>query len=162
MNIIDAVFGSGKDLNILQMASRGIVVFVLALILLRIAGRRAFGMRTPLDNIVVILLGAVLSRAVVGASPFFPVIVCSLFIVLMHRWSAWLTVRSKVFSRLIQGNHIILFEQGHFLKGNMDKALVCRRDLENALRNKAATEDFGQVTKMYMEHNGEITVIKSA
>ncbi len=42
----------------------------------------------------------------------------------------------------------------------MDKALICQRDLEHALRNKASTEDFGKINRMYMEHNGEISVIK--
>jgi len=57
------------------MAARSVVVFVITLLLLRISGRRSFGLRTPLDNIISIILAAVLSRAIVGASPFFSMVV---------------------------------------------------------------------------------------
>jgi hypothetical protein len=45
---------------------------------------RSFGGRTALDNIIVILLGALLSRAIVGASGFFPLIASSFVIVIIH------------------------------------------------------------------------------
>jgi uncharacterized membrane protein YcaP (DUF421 family) len=160
MPFIDLVFGDGKDLNALQMSCRGFTVFILTLVFLRISGRRSFGMRTPLDNIIVILLGAVLSRAVVGASPFVPVMVCSLVIVVLHRLLAWGMVKSPFLSTLIQGRHLVLFDNGVPVTANMDKALVCQRDLELAIRNKSQTEDFDKVSKLYMEHNGEISVIK--
>jgi hypothetical protein len=77
MRIIDQIFGVGKDLTTLQMMSRTLIVFLLAGILIRLAGRRSFGLHAPLDNIITIMLGAVLSRAIVGASPFLPVIASS-------------------------------------------------------------------------------------
>lgn len=60
MHFIHELFGQGKNLNSLQMTCRGIVVFFFALILIRISGRRSFGIRTPLDNIIIILLGTIL------------------------------------------------------------------------------------------------------
>ena len=83
MEIFIKLFGEGQDLNALQMSDRGIVMFFIALILIRISGRRSFGVRTPLDNIITISLGAIMSRAVVGASPYIPVMVCCLVIVLL-------------------------------------------------------------------------------
>jgi len=53
------------------------VVFILAYLLICVSGRRSFALRSPLDNIIVILLGAVFSRAVVGASPFLPAMAAS-------------------------------------------------------------------------------------
>lgn len=160
MSLLETIFGSGKDLDALQMSCRGIAVFIIALALLRISGRRSFGMRTPLDNIIVILLGAVLSRAVVGASPFLPVVCSCLFIVIMHRLLAWITVRNKRFSSAIQGDRILLFEHGQFNHDNMSRALVSEKDLHQAVRKKAATEDMEKIERMYMEPAGEISVIK--
>lgn len=162
MSVLETLFGSGKDLNVLQMSMRGLTVFVLTLILLRISGRRSFGMRTPVDNIIVILLGAVLSRAVVGASPWWPTMACSLVIVLLHRLLSWAMAKSPALSALVQGKHILLFEAGRPLPDNMDRALVCNRDLEHAIRNKAQTEQMDQIDKLYLEHNGEISVIKKS
>src|ERR1700761_6657214 len=118
MKILIEIFGQGKDLNCLQMGCRGVVIFLFALILIRISGRRSFGVRTPLDNIIVILLGTVLGRAIVGASSFLPVVVTSLIIVLLHRLFSWFIVHSKQFSRLTEGDKIILFQDGQFIEEN--------------------------------------------
>ena len=95
------LFGEGRNLDPLQMGMRSIAVFLIALTLIRLSGRRSFGQRSPFDSVVVILLGATLSRAIVGASPFIATAVASVVIVLrasaaglgLHafarRWSGW-------------------------------------------------------------------------
>src|ERR1700709_849121 len=116
MEIFMQIFGEGKNLNALQMSSRGVVMFFIALLLIRISGRRSFGVRSPLDNIITISLGAVMSRAIVGASDFIPVVVCCFVIVSLHRLVGWLIASSKAFGRLVEGEKILLFEDGVFLK----------------------------------------------
>jgi uncharacterized membrane protein YcaP (DUF421 family) len=160
MSIIYEIFGEGKDLSVLQMSNRGILIFFIAWLLLRITGRRSFGLRTPLDNIISILLGAILSRAVTGASPFIPVIVSSLVIVLIHRLLGWLTAINTRFARVTEGEKILLFENGKFIDKNLKKGLVCEEDLMQGIRSKALTDDLGKIERVYMERNGEISVIK--
>ncbi|MGF6482427.1 hypothetical protein QFZ91_004590 [Paraburkholderia sp. JPY419] len=89
MDVFFVLFGQGRELDPLQMGLRSIVVFVIAIVLIRVSGRRSFGQRTPFDLVVVILLGAMLSRAIVGASPFIATVVASLVIVVCHRVLAW-------------------------------------------------------------------------
>src|ERR1700759_457735 len=129
MEFIINIFGEGKDLTLMQMVARSVVIFFVCLILIRISGRRSFGIRTPLDNIVVILLGALLSRAVVGASPFMPIIGCALTFVLLHRMLGWLITKSRLVSSLVEGEKICLFEKGDFVKENLKKSLVCQEDV---------------------------------
>jgi uncharacterized membrane protein YcaP (DUF421 family) len=160
METIISIFGSGKDLTVLQMSCRAIVVFIFCLVMIRISGRRSFGVRTPLDNIIVILLGALLSRAIVGASGFVPVIVSSFVIVIIHRFCAWLIVHHSGARRLFEGKKILLFENGHFLKKNMDTALVCTEDVMQGVRRSALTEDHEQIDRVFMERNGEISATK--
>lgn len=160
MEWIIKLFGEGKDLNALQMSDRGVVLFFIALLLIRISGRRSFGVRTPLDNIITISLGAIMSRAVVGASDFVPVIVCCFVIVLLHRLFGYFIARSKAFGRFIEGEKILLFSDGVFLKENMKKALVCQEDLMQGVRKSVLTENMDQIEKVYMERNGEISAIK--
>jgi uncharacterized membrane protein YcaP (DUF421 family) len=160
MELLIKIFGEGKDLNALQMSSRGIVIFFIALILIRISGRRSFGVRTPLDNIITISLGAVMSRAIVGASAFVPVVVCCFVIVLLHRMFGWLVARSKRFGRFIEGDKIVLFDSGRFFEDNMKKALVCQEDVMQGVRKSALMEDMSKIDKVYMERNGEISSIK--
>jgi len=160
MEILLKIFGEGKDLNALQMSCRGIVIFFVALVLIRISGRRSFGVRSPLDNIITISLGAIMSRAVVGASDFVPVIVCCFVIVLMHRSIGWLIASYKGFGRFIEGEKILLFKNGSFLKENMKRALVCEEDLMQGVRKSALTEDMEKIDKVFMERNGDISAIR--
>ncbi|RFZ92926.1 DUF421 domain-containing protein [Mucilaginibacter conchicola] len=160
MELLNKLFGEGKDLNALQMSDRGVVMFIIALILIRISGRRSFGVRTPLDNIITISLGAVMSRAIVGASDFVPVVVCCLVIVLLHRLFGWLIAHSKAFGRFIEGDKMVLFEDGKFQNDHLKKALVCEEDVMQGVRKSVATEDMAKIEKVYMERNGEISSIK--
>lgn len=158
--ILIDIFGEGKDLNVLQMSSRGAVIFFLALVLIRISGRRSFGLRTPLDNIISISLGAIMSRAVVGASAFVPVIICCLVVVTLHRLTGWLMIYSRRISGWIEGDKIPLYQDKKFDADHMKRALVCQEDVMQGVRRSALTEDLNQIDKVYMERNGEISAIK--
>ncbi|WP_426479140.1 DUF421 domain-containing protein [Chryseobacterium sp. CBSDS_008] len=160
MHILQELWGSGTSLNVLQMTCRGVTVFILTLLLIRISGRRSFGMGSPLDNIIVILLGAVLSRTVVGASPFIPVIITCTAIVLLHRLFSWYKIKSSRFSHIVEGEKILLFKNGHFIQEGMDKALLHREDIMQEVRQTASTDDLSKIKLIYMERNGEISIVK--
>jgi uncharacterized membrane protein YcaP (DUF421 family) len=160
MELFLKIFGEDKNIDTLQMCCRSIVVFLIALILIRISGRRSFGVRTPLDNIILILLGATLSRTIVGASPFVPVVVACFVIVLLHRFLGWMISRSKKFSKTMEGNKILLFDNNQFIDENLKRALLCREDIMQGVRKSALTDDLGEIDKIYIERNGEISAIK--
>jgi uncharacterized membrane protein YcaP (DUF421 family) len=160
MHTIIDIFGQGKDLTILQMTCRSVVIFFVCWILIRISGRRSFGLHMPLDNIITILLGAVLSRALVGASDFLSVIVSCTVIVLIHRGVAWLFVHNPRFSKFVEGEKMILFSKGEFIQNNMDKAQVCREDIMQGVRKAALTDDLKEIERIFIERNGEISSIK--
>ena len=128
--------------------------------LIRLSGRRSFGLHTPLDNIISILLGAVLSRAVTGASAFVPVISVCFLIVLLHRFFTWVLVRNKKIRELCEGKKILLFENGVFIQHNLTNAMVSKEDILQAMRISLLSEDFVKVEKIYMERNGKISIVK--
>ncbi|MDB5125273.1 MAG: hypothetical protein JWP94_3402 [Mucilaginibacter sp.] len=160
MNTFIEIFGQGKDLNALQMSVRGVIIFLIALVLIRISGRRSFGIRTPLDNIIVISLGAILSRAIVGASDFVAVVVACFMIVLLHRFLGWLISRSERFAKLVEGNKILLFSEGQFNRANIKKALLCEEDIMQGIRKSALIDDLTKIDRIYIERTGEISAIK--
>ncbi|MBL7712865.1 MAG: DUF421 domain-containing protein [Chitinophagaceae bacterium] len=157
--VIDDLFGTGKELEWQQMCLRAVAIFVIALVLMRISGRRSFGMRTPIDNIIAVLIGALLSRPIVGASPFIPVVAAGTILVLLHRVLAWIAVHSPAASVALKGDKICLYREGAFLKDNMARALVCEEDIRQGVRSATHSEELDAVSVVYMERNGEISVI---
>ncbi|WP_233830354.1 DUF421 domain-containing protein [Paraburkholderia sp. ZP32-5] len=160
MDAIFVLFGEGRNLDPLQMGLRAIVVFVIALALIRVSGRRSFGQRSPFDLVVVILLGATLSRAIVGASPFIATVVASFLIVACHRMLAWACMRSRRFERLVGGVEREVFSNGVFNAREMHAALMTRTDIEETVRQKTGSRSMDNVAAAILERNGEVSVIR--
>lgn len=159
MNIFENIFGVGPDLSVLQMAARAAVVFWFALMVIRISGRRSFGLHGPFDSCTTVLLGATLSRAVSGASPFFATLAAAAVLVVMHRLTGIASQRWGWFDRVVSGSEIILARQGQADDHAMQKGLVTQRDLEEAIRKKTGQEDILIVERAVLERNGEITIV---
>src|ERR1700759_2233854 len=106
---IDTIFGHGRDLDTLQMVCRAIVAFIITLALIRIAGVRTFGKRSAFDNVIIIMLGSIFSRVVVGARPFIPTTLASLAFVLVHKFLGWLSYKSDIIGRLVKGERTSLY-----------------------------------------------------
>jgi uncharacterized membrane protein YcaP (DUF421 family) len=160
MELLSKIFGEGSNLEWWQMCARAAVVFVLSLILIRISGRRSFGMRSAFDNCIAILLGAILARAVIGASPFVPTLMAALTLVILHRLMAWICVRNPKFDRIANGSPMLLFREGKILEKNLDRSLVTEDDIKEGLRQIEKTNDFREIDEMYLERNGRISVVK--
>ena len=160
MDVINLLFGHGEHLNPLQMACRVLVIYLIALLWIRIAGRRAFGRLSTFDNVISILLGAVLSRAVVGASPFLSIIVAGLVLVMLHRLVAWLCVVSHGIGRLVKGEPNSLYSNGKINKRNMNRHLVTYHDLMEEVRLEIHEYSLDKVKEIFIERNGEMSVIK--
>jgi len=131
------------------MAARSVVIFVITLVLLRISGRRSFGLRTPLDNIISIILGAVLSRAIVGASPFISVVVSGLALALIHRGIGWLLVKNDLLARKVEGARMLLFADGKFDERKWKRALISKELVMQGVRKTALTENLDKIDKIY-------------
>ena len=129
---LELLFGSGSDLDALQMADRAFAVFALAFVMLRVSGRRSLGQHRAIDGCATVLLGSVLSRAVVGASPFWPTMAAGAAIVVAHRAAAWLSARSPAFERLIAGDKRELVAGGARDHASMRAGLISDCDLDEA------------------------------
>ena len=160
MEIIIKVFGEGKDLSVSQMAARAIVVYFIAMALIRISGKRTFAKKTGFDTIIQIIFGAVLSRAIVGASPFMSTMGACLAMVLVHRGLAWLITRNKFLEKFFKGQKTVLFEKGDINEQNLKKSLMTHDDLISDVRLKANMDNYDGVDAIYRENTGELSIVK--
>jgi uncharacterized membrane protein YcaP (DUF421 family) len=160
MNFLMAIFGEGKNLDSLQMAMRAVVIFFATLIFIRISGRRSFGQRSPFDYVVAVLLGATLSRVIVGASPAIPTMMASLAMVLVHRALAWSCVRWSWLESLVVGVEREVYRDGQFNSRQMSAALITRTDIFETARQELNSADLQDVLAAILERNGQVSLIR--
>lgn len=162
MEIINILMGKGEELNSLQMTIRTILVFFTALLLLRVAGIRTFGKKTAFDMVIIIMLGAVLSRAIVGASPFIPTIIASLAMVLIHRLLGILSYHSDFIGKLVKGDKKSLYKNGMPDKANMRSVQISHKDVMEEIRLKLNQDNLQDVEEIFIERTGKISIIKQS
>ncbi|PJJ54593.1 DUF421 domain-containing protein [Hymenobacter chitinivorans] len=143
-----------------QMCARAVVVFLVALALLRLSGKRTFASSSAFNMVLKIILGAVLSRAIVAASPFGATLLASAVLVLLHRLLAWAAFRSKFIGRLIKGAPVQLVKDGRYCEDNMRRASISHNDLLEGLRHGGHRASLEGIDQVYLERNGHISVVK--
>ena len=160
MQTIHELLGHGSDLNLLQMTLRTILIFFIALILIRYTGMRMFGIKSAFDICVTIILGAVLARAIVGASPFIPTIVASFALVIVHKIIAAISVNNQTISHLVKGTPYSLYKDGRLNDKNLKKCLLSFGDIMEEVRINLNQNSLDNIDEIYMERSGKISVIK--
>ena len=156
-DLVAFLFGEGQQLDALQMTLRAASVFVLTLAMFRIAGRRSLGQHRAIDTCTIVLIGSVLSRAVVGASPFWPTMAAGASIVVLHRFIAVASLRWPWCEWLINGDKRELVKDGRRDEDEMRKALITHPDLDEAVRMKAGDEST-PLERAVLERDGRISV----
>jgi len=156
--ILERLFGEGNDLDPLQMALRAVVVFFIALALIRASGRRSFGHLSPFDACMTVLFGAILSRAVVGASPFLATICAAAALAVAHRGLAMAVVRWRAVERLVNGREVEVAARGTLDPSAMRRALVTEEELKKEMRKRFGRDHLGRLRRATLERDGSIAV----
>jgi len=159
MNELDLLWKTDEQLGFLPMTLRAIVMFVAALLLLRLGGIRIFGQKSALDNVIVIMLGAVMARGIVGASSLHGTIIAATAMVLLNRVTAWACQRNAKLNSLVKGQAVTLFENGKIIRRAMESVNLSETDLMESLHLETNKESFQSVEKVILEINGRISFI---
>jgi uncharacterized membrane protein YcaP (DUF421 family) len=162
METITDLFGHGSDLNSLQMSVRAIVLFFIALFLIRFTGMRVFGIQSAFDTCIIIMLGAVLSRAVVGASPFIPTVIASTALVITHKIIASISVSNQFISHLVKGKPLSLYKNGILNEKNLKKCSLSYGDVMEEIRLISNQNNMNNIDEIFMERTGKISVIEKS
>jgi uncharacterized membrane protein YcaP (DUF421 family) len=159
MNTINLIFGEGDQLTALQIGARSFVMFFIALILIRIGGVRIFAKKSSFDDILVIMLGAILSRGVVGATPFWHTVAAAAVMIALHRLVSWLCIKNTKVEAVVKGQSVVLYSNGQILRRNLVTCSLSENDLLTSLRLETSKTTFDDVATAFMESNGRISFI---
>ncbi|MGE5550208.1 MAG: DUF421 domain-containing protein [Bacteroidota bacterium] len=138
---------------------RPVAIYLAALSLVRLMGKRALGQLSLFDLVVMAGIGDII--VVVGLERKVPIvdglvvlgILAGLEILL-----SLMTFRWRWFARLIEGQPTILVRDGRLEKGNMLREHISLRDLRQELR-KQGIDDPHQAKEVVLEACGKVSVI---
>ena len=149
-----------KDLTFVQISVRGIIVFLVTLVAVRLGHKRSLSRKTPFDAVLLVILAAVLSRAINGSAAFFATLGGGVVLVVLHRLFAHLAYYSHGFGILVKGKPDTIVRDGECDFEMMRRNHVSTHDLEEDMRLDAHTDDLSKVRLARVERSGDISFIK--
>src|SRR4051794_40699644 len=140
-------------------ALRTILVYAIALTIIRLGSKRFLSKASAFDVIVAIMLGSVMSRGIDGASPLLPTVIAGAVLVGMHWLFGVLAFHTGWFGPLVKGERVPLIEDGKIQPEGMRRGSITEHDLTQAVRMQTGQTDPAKVKFAYLERNGQISII---
>lgn len=162
--IVDLLLGpdrSGQNLTILQTCVRAVIVFLVAIVLIRLGDERFMGRHTALDVLLGIVFGSVVSRGINGNAPFFATLAASVVLVAVHWTFSAIAFRSREFGIFVKGRSYQLVQDGKIDWNKMRTCHISENDLKEAIRQHGHPDDIAKVNAAFLERNGSISIIYS-
>lgn len=146
-------------MNILLIIGRFILIYIVALIIVRLMGKRALGQLSLFDLVIMAGIGDVI--IVVGLEQqvsFLKGVLSLLVLGGLEIFLSMLSYRSKIMANLLEGKPTLLVNDGIMLEDNMAKEHISYSDLRQELRQQGIVS-LSQVSKAVLEACGKISVI---
>lgn len=148
-----------KNYTVLQVCMRTLVIFLTALVMIRVADRRFLAQKTGFDAVVALILASTLSRAINGSAALGTTIACGFLIILIHRLLAKLAFHSHAFGEVIKGSSAKLIIDGQMIQKNMARHDVTEADLKEDMRLQGEPDDLTMVREARIERSGEVSIV---
>lgn len=123
---------------------------------MRLMGKRQIGQLEPAEFVVAMAL-ADLATLPMQNMPMHTGIIPMVTVLALEKASAYLSMRSMGFRKLLCGKPVILMENGKMLQGNMRKTRVTLDELTGHLREKNVL-DLSTVRYAILETSGNLSV----
>jgi uncharacterized membrane protein YcaP (DUF421 family) len=146
----------------MDLVFRAAAIFVLILIVTRIIGRRELSTLEPFDLILLVVIGDLVQQgvtqndySVTGA------LIVVATIALMTVATSWLNFRFRPLRRVIEGEPIVLVENGRPIERNLRRERVTLEELGESARLHQV-ESLDDVRLAVLETNGAISIIPAS
>lgn len=137
-------------------------LYISAVLLLRLIGKRAMGQMTPFEQVVIIALGSAVGDPMFYPSvPLLYSVLIMATIILLNRLLARIVSNNKRIKKFIEGEPVLIIENGKLKTKTLQKENLHKDEIFMKLREQSIT-DIGQIKKAYLETNSAISVFKFA
>lgn len=144
-----------------QAVHHPIVVYLLLIILTRIIGKKLLGQLTFFDFVIGITLGTIGGAYVATEVKGYYVLISATIMAALVYFTGILTMKNVTARKLIEGEPVIIVQNGKILEDNMSRVRYNQDDLMMQLRDKDVF-DFSQVEFAILEPHGKLSVQKKA
>ena len=143
-----------------EMISRGVIVYVFLLTLLRLTGKRQVGQLAPFDLVLLLVLSNAVQNAMNGGdNSIVGGAISATTPVALNYVVGVATYRSKKLEALIEGRPQVLIHNGKLFEDIMASAQLTHHELNAALR-QAGCASIEHVHTAILENNGSISVVQ--
>jgi uncharacterized membrane protein YcaP (DUF421 family) len=144
----------------METVLRAAAVYVVLLVIFRVAGRRTLAQMTTFDFVLLLIISEATQNALVGDD--FSVTTATLAILTLvglDIGSSLLKRDFPTFDKIIDGVPTILVENGRALSDRLYRARLSENDVLEAARSAQGLERLDQIKYAVLEVNGGITII---
>ena len=146
-------------LTMVKLVLRPVAIYIAALALVRIMGKRALGQLSLFDLVIMAGIGDVIVViALERQVPFEKGLFILGLLGGLELFLSMLTYRSPFFARLVEGRPTLLIKDGVLLEPNLAKEHISHSDLRQELR-KLGVANVSQVARGILEACGKFSVI---
>lgn len=146
----------------MSVVLRAAAAYWILLLAVRLIGRRTASMMAPFDLIVLFLFAGAMISAVLGEDHSLTAsysAVCT--IGLMHLLVSWGKARSDLFSRIIDGTPVVVYEHGAWNQDRMRAMRLQEQDVMTAARQSGLMR-LEQVLYAVAERDGKVSIVPKA
>lgn len=139
---------------------RGLAIYLLLFLLLRVFGKRTLSEVTTFDFVLLLVIGEATQQALLGED--FSITHAAILIAVLtglDRGSDYLSWRFARFKRVAESIPLILVDNGKLLRDVMAKEHVSEDDILTSARTKHGLENLDQVKYAVMETSGGISIV---
>lgn len=139
---------------------RATIVYVVLLIIFRIAGKRSLSQITTFDLVLVLIISEVVQQAMVANDA--SMLNAFLLVITLVGLNILISVikqHSPAFSKLIDSVPVVLIENGKIHKDRMDRERVDEDDILESARELQGIERLDQIKYAVLERSGHVTVV---
>ena len=145
----------------LKIILYSLIVYLLLIILTRFIGKKLLSQMTFFDFVIGITIGAVGGAFITTEIKGFYVLLSPIVLTLAVFLTGMLTFKSSRARKLVEGEPIVIIQNGKIFEKNMKKSRYNVDDLMMQLRDKNVF-DLGEVEFAILEGNGQLSVLKKS
>ncbi len=150
----------GSTMPLLELFVRGSVMYWFLVLVFRLILRRDVGSMGITDFLFIVLLGDAAQNGMIGeATSATDAIVLISTLVFWNVLIDWATYRFPAVERLFAAQRLCLVRDGRRNRRNMRREFISDEELMAKVREEGL-EDLSRVKRMYLESDGEISLIR--